>query len=72
MRKKRNPQKHSVKATMNVLELSKRGSAVEFEIYSENEKIGTLKIGRGSIGWIGRSKQKAKTISWTRFAELME
>jgi hypothetical protein len=72
MRKKKSRKKHTVKASMQVLELSKAGSSMDFQIYANKEKIGTIIMGRGSFTWYGRSKQKGKRIPWTRFAEIMD
>jgi hypothetical protein len=72
MRKKPVVRKHIVKASIQVHELSKAGTSIEFEIYANREKIGTLVIGRGSLTWRGGRRQKEKTISWTRFAEMMD
>lgn len=64
--------KHHVKCNMQVLELTRAGSLISFEIYSDEEKIGAIIVGRGSITWVGRGRHKRKTISWTRFATLMD
>src|SRR5215216_4871963 len=72
MTKKRSPRKHAVRASIQVHELSKAGTSIEFEIYASGEKIGTLVIGRGSLTWRGGKRQKEKTITWTRFAEMMD
>ena len=72
MRKKSIARKHTVKASIQVHELSKSGTSIEFEIYASREKIGTLVIGRGSLTWRGGRRQKDKTIPWTRFAEMMD
>jgi hypothetical protein len=72
MKKKQVVRKHAVRASIQVQELSKAGTSIEFEIYASGEKIGTLVIGRGSLTWRGGRRQKEKTISWTRFAEMMD
>jgi hypothetical protein len=64
--------KHAVKANIQLHELSKAGTSIDFEIYASGEKIGTLVIGRGSLTWRGGRRQKEKSISWSRFAELMD
>jgi len=63
--------KHSVKANLHVLELTKAGSSLDLAIYADKEKIGTLIIGRGSLSWYGGKRQLRKRISWTRFADMM-
>lgn len=72
MRKKRLIRKHSVKANLQVIELSKAGSSIDLEISARKERIGRIIIGRGSITWIGRKKVNGKRFSWSRFAEIME
>ena len=72
MKKKPTARKHAVKASIQVHELSKAGTSIEFEIYASGEKIGTLVIGRGSLIWRGGKRQKEKPISWTKFAEQMD
>jgi hypothetical protein len=72
MPRKKSRKKHSVKASFKVMELSRAGSSIELEIYASKEKIGTLRIGRGSLFWFGRSRHKSKRIAWSRFAEMMD
>ena len=72
MRKKRVVRKHHVKASLQIHELSKAGTSIEFEIYASKERIGTIVIGRGSITWRGGRRQKEKHVSWSRFAQLMD
>jgi hypothetical protein len=58
---------------MQVAELTKTGSAVSFEITSGGEKLGSIRVGRGSIEWQGKNrKSKKKRFSWSRFAQHME
>ncbi|MGH7543380.1 MAG: hypothetical protein ACREK7_05525 [Gemmatimonadota bacterium] len=64
--------KHAVHARLNVPELTRAGSSLKLEIYSEEEKIGTLVIGRGSLFWRGGKRQKQIQIDWTRFAQIMD
>ena len=71
--KKRRPvRKHRVTAQVQILDLTKAGSSMEFEIYASEEKIGTIVIGRGSLTWRGGRRQKEKRLSWSQFAELMD
>ena len=72
MPKKRAQKKHSVKAQLQVMELSKAGTSLELELYADQQKIGTLSIGRGSLYWRGRSHRLWKRISWSAFAERMD
>jgi hypothetical protein len=69
---KRTERKHTVKANVQILDLTKAGSSMEFEIYAEREKIGTIILGRGSLTWYGKKRQHGKRLSWSRFAQLMD
>ncbi len=72
MRKKRADKKHTVAARVQILDLTKAGSSMDFEIFANKEKIGHIIIGRGSLTWYGKKRQHGKRISWSRFAELMD
>ena len=64
--------KHSVRATVNIHELTKAGTSLTLEISAAGEKIGEIEIGRGGLFWWGGRRQKRKRLSWTRFAEMMD
>jgi hypothetical protein len=72
MPKKKPVKRHSVRANLHVVELTRAGSSLDLEIYADNEKIGTMIIGRGSLSWKGGKRQITKRISWSRFAEMMD
>ncbi len=72
MPKKRVKRKHTVKAHLQSIELVKAGSSIDLDIYASKLKLGTLKIGRGSVFWYGRNRQLSKRISWTKFADMMD
>lgn len=42
MRKKKVVKKHSVKANLQVVELTRAGSSLDLEIYADQEEIGKL------------------------------
>lgn len=71
-RKKAKRKKHSVKGTLQLHQLTKAGTSVEFKIYAGDRKIGHMIIGRGSLTWFGRKRHTGKQISWSRFAQLMD
>jgi hypothetical protein len=64
--------KHTVRATLNVIELTKAGTSLDLKIYADGEIIGTIVLGRGALYWYGPSKQKGKRIPWDRFAKMMD
>jgi hypothetical protein len=64
--------KHTVTANVRIMDLTKAGSSMDFEIFAQGEKIGRIVLGRGSIIWFGRNRQIGKRVSWSRFAQLMD
>jgi hypothetical protein len=70
--KQRAGHKHAVKATLKVQELTNAGSSLDLEIFADGQKLGDLIMGRGSLYWFGRGRQKRKRIRWTKFAEMMD
>jgi hypothetical protein len=64
--------KHEVKGELANFELAKAKSSLNLEIFANNEKIGELEIGRGSLFWYGRNRHKSKRLNWSRFAEMMD
>ncbi len=64
--------KHQVKASMNSLDLSKARSGISLSIGCNNEKLGTLKIGHGSLMWRAAAAKTFTRIDWSKFARMME
>ena len=64
--------KHKVEANLANVELTKAGSSLRLEIYAEDDKIGELQIGRGSLYWFGRNRRTSKRIDWSQFASMMD
>lgn len=58
---------HSVKMHAQVYELTKAGTAVTFEVYNDEGKLGEIRIGKGSFGWKGANQREFRPIDWTRF-----
>jgi hypothetical protein len=71
-RKHVNPRKHEVKADLANFELAKARSSLNLQIYANDEKIGELEIGRGSLYWYGRNRHRSKRIDWSQFASMMD
>jgi hypothetical protein len=71
-RVKRTRRKHSVRASVQIHQLSKAGTSIDFHIYADEEKIGTMIIGRGSLTWFGRNRKTPIELNWTRFAQIMD
>ena len=67
MARKRGNLKHVVKASLEVPGLAKAGSSLSLRLFARGEKLGEISLGRGSLYWYGRYRQKRKRISWTRF-----
>jgi hypothetical protein len=72
MPKKRVNQKHTVKASLELPTLAKAGSSLTLRLYARGEKLGEVTLGRGSLYWYGRYRQKRKRIPWTKFADMMD
>ncbi|MBI5280796.1 MAG: hypothetical protein HY858_03870 [Candidatus Solibacter usitatus] len=76
MRKPKREIKHTVKASIQILSLTKAGSSIELEVFGEEKKkIATVIIGRGSLEWVPSRKHKAVSgirRSWTSLAEWFE
>lgn len=70
--KARAVRKHQVKAKLANFELAKARSSLNLEIYANEEKIGELEIGRGSLFWYGRNRHKSKRVRWSRFVKMMD
>ena len=63
MPKRKPTRKHSVKANLHVVELTRAGSSLDLEVYADQEKIGTMIIGQGSLSWKGGKRQNHETDS---------
>jgi hypothetical protein len=65
-------QKHTVRAAVQNIELTRAGTSISLEVYAAGERIGTVELGYGSLRWYGRKKQRGKRIPWSRLADWME
>ena len=63
--------KHEVKANLSNFQLARAKAALALEIFSRGEKVGELQVGRGSLYWWGKHRQKSKRVNWSRFTEMM-
>ena len=68
---------HTVKANLQIFNLSKAGTSLELEVFAQQtrtkrRKIGTVIIGRGWLTWKKGKGKKGRRITWSRFAEMME
>jgi len=72
MPKKPKARKHEVRAQLTNVELVRAKSALTLEIFSRNEKLGALEIGRGSMYWTGANRQRSKRLNWSSFAAMMD
>ena len=43
----------------------------EFEVYSDDNKLGTLKISKGSVEWVKAGDTYGYHLSWEEFDEIM-
>ena len=72
MARRKAKRKHQVDVTLKAFGITKAGTSLDLEIFSEGEKIGHLTIGRGSIRWRGGKRKTAKSFRWEEFAEWMD
>jgi hypothetical protein len=70
--RKRVTRKHEVKAHLSNFTLAKARSALTLQVYCDDEKVGELQIGRGSLYWWGRNRQNVKRVSWDKFTKMMD
>ncbi|HSJ31818.1 MAG TPA: hypothetical protein VK933_10310 [Longimicrobiales bacterium] len=63
---------HQVNVSLQAFDISRAGTSLDLVIYHGEEKLGELTLGKGSINWRGRNRQKWKRLRWIRFAELMD
>jgi hypothetical protein len=70
-RAKKAVRKHTGKARIQIMELSKAGTSIDLEIFAMGRKVGTLEIGRGSLTWYGRDWKHGRRFSWSEFADHM-
>lgn len=64
--------RHIVKAHVKIPELAKAGASMEFELYAEGKKLGTIVIGQGSFSWYGKKRTNRGKLDWTKFADFMD
>lgn len=60
-----------VHAEVQNISLAKAGSALTLVVCDNNEKLGELRVGRGSLFWRGSARKRQKRIPWTRFADML-
>ena len=66
-------QKHTAKATIQVTELTKAGTSIELDLFADEEKLGRLIIGRGSLTWFRKNAETpTEKWTWSRFAHLLD
>lgn len=71
-KKKRAIIRHTATANVQLHDLAKAGASIEIRVSRDEERIGRLVIGRGSITWYGRKWKHGRKFPWSRFAEVME
>jgi hypothetical protein len=71
-KKKRSVIRHTATANVQLHDLAKAGASIEIRVSRDEERIGRLVIGRGSITWYGRKWKSGRKFSWSRFADVME
>ena len=63
--------KHDVRLQLKA-EVPIRNVDIVIPVYIDGELRGKLEISTGTVDWRPRKAQYSKSLSWTRFAALME
>ena len=58
--------------TFSIPERELGKSDVEFDVYQDGTKLGTLKISKGSIVWFPLNTQIGHKMAWSKFDRLMQ
>jgi len=58
MARRRYQRRHTVRASLDVLELTRAGSSLNLQLFSGGRKLGELEIGRGSVYWTGAASAR--------------
>lgn len=45
---------------------------IEFKVYNDDGKLGTLRVSKGAVVWYPLSGKKGRKISWYRLGELFK
>ena len=61
---------HEVEFTVPTRSLGK--SDIEFSVYQDGVKLGTLKVSKGALVWFPNGTTNGLKISWGKFHRLME
>lgn len=60
---------YGVEFSLPIRELGK--SDIEFSVYVDGSKLGTLKISKGSLVWFPANTTNGHKITWSKFDRLM-
>jgi hypothetical protein len=63
--------RYQVKVEMKALDLAKLGSGLQIIINDGRERVGTIKVGQGSLYWRSARKQNGRYIRWRAFADML-
>jgi hypothetical protein len=63
--------KHEVGLDVNRL-VTVKNVDVEIPVRADGKVLGRLRISRGGVDWTPGRRQKARTMTWERFASVME
>ena len=61
---------HQVRVVMPPRPISR--ADVKFDVYDDEEKIGTLAVSRGSVVWFAAGTKYGRKMGWAKFARMME
>lgn len=61
--------RHSVQFTIPWRDLGK--SDVEFQVWGDTDKVGTLRVSKGSLVWFAKNGKLGHKVIWSKFSEWM-
>jgi hypothetical protein len=62
--------RHDVRFTIPERRLG--NADIEFAVYSDDERLGLLKISKGAVVWRHANKKLGKVMDWTTFDRIMQ
>jgi hypothetical protein len=62
--------KHDVKFSLPERELGK--ADIEFKIKRDGQKVGTLKVSKGSVVWVPKDNTYGYKMGWSQFDSIMQ
>jgi hypothetical protein len=62
--------RHDVRFTVPERRLG--NADIEFAVYSDDERLGLLKVSKGAVVWRHANKKRGHTMAWAAFDRMMQ